>query len=87
MAAVKEHALLLQTQMGCKNHSTFTALSLLTEMVHTVWKWNPTFIMSMLSLDLSGTFDKVSHEWLLWIMQKKRLPEWMVHFTGGFLVD
>ena len=87
-AAVEEHALLPQTQMGArKNHSTITALSLLTETIHTAWKRDSTFIVSMLSLDLSGAFDKVSHDRLLWILQKKRLPEWVIRFVGGFLMD
>src|SRR2546430_6881400 len=41
----------------------------------------------MLSLDLSGAFDKVSHDRLLWILQKKRLPEWVIRFVEGFLTD
>jgi Reverse transcriptase (RNA-dependent DNA polymerase) len=41
----------------------------------------------MLSLDLSGAFDKVSHARLLWILRKKQLPEWIIGFVQGFLVD
>jgi hypothetical protein len=41
----------------------------------------------MLSLDLSGAFDRVSHDRLLWILRKKRLPEWVIGFIHGFLVD
>jgi hypothetical protein len=54
--------------------------------VHTAWARDPKFIVSMLSLDLSGAFDKVSHDRLLWILWRKRLPEWMVKFVQGFLV-
>ena len=43
--------------------------------------------MSILSLDLSSIFDKVSYKWLLQIMQKKHLLEQIVCFASGFLVD
>ena len=41
----------------------------------------------MLSLDLGGAFDNVSHERLLWILRKKGLPEWLVTFVQNFLTD
>ena len=39
----------------------------------------------MLSLDISGAFDHVSHERLLWILRKKGLLEWMIKFIQAFL--
>jgi len=70
--------------MGARKHrSTVTALSLLTTAVYTVWKKCPGYIASMLSLDLSGTFDKVSYERLIWTLQAKGVPEWMRKFIQG----
>ena len=39
----------------------------------------------MLSLDLSGAFDNVSHERLLWILRNKGLPDWIIKFVQAFL--
>ena len=39
----------------------------------------------MLSLDLAGTFDNVSHECLLWILERKGLPEWLIQVIASFL--
>ena len=41
----------------------------------------------MLSLDLAGAYDNVSHERLLWILRKKALPEWLVRIIASFLTD
>ena len=41
----------------------------------------------MLSLDLSGAFDKVSHERLLWTMRRKRLPLWIRSIVAVFLTE
>ena len=80
--------LLPWSQMGARKHrSTATALSLLTSTVHTVWKRCPEYTASMLSLDLSGAFDKVSHERLIWTLQTKGVPEWMRNFIWGFLAE
>ena len=87
-AAAEENNLLPQSQMGARrSRSTLSALSLLVDVVHTAWARNPNFVVSMLSLDLSGAFDRVSHSRLLWILQKKRLPQWVIGFIQGFLTD
>ena len=39
----------------------------------------------MLSLDLAGAFDNVSHECLLWILERKGLPEWLIQVIASFL--
>ena len=41
--------------------------------------------MSILSLDISGAFNYVLHERLLWILKKKGLLEWMIKFIQAFL--
>jgi len=86
--AIEEHALVPNSQMGARrDRSAVSALSQLVDVVHTAWARNPKFIVSMLSLDLTGAFDRVSHDRLLWILRKKRLPEWIVKFVQAFLVD
>jgi Reverse transcriptase (RNA-dependent DNA polymerase) len=68
-----------------KKRSTLSALSLITSSVQAAWQARPGCVVSMLSLDLSGAFDNVSHERPLWILRKKGLPDWMIKFTQAFL--
>jgi hypothetical protein len=50
----EQHRLFPETQIGaCTERSTETALELITEQVHTVWK-SSKHVASLLSLDLSG---------------------------------
>ena len=39
----------------------------------------------MLSLDIAGAFDNVSHQRLLHVLQQKGLPEWLIRFVRDFL--
>jgi len=81
----ERHGLFPSTQMGArKARSTETALELLTEQIHTVWK-SPNHVGSMLSLDLSGAFDTVNPIRLLDILRKKGLPGWIVRWIRSFL--
>jgi hypothetical protein len=85
---LEKASLLPATQYGARcGKSVNTALTHLTTLIHTVWKADPNWVVSMLSLDLSGAFDKVSHERLLEILLQKGLPYWIHDFTRGFLTD
>jgi hypothetical protein len=86
--AAEEHNLLPWNQMGARKYrSTLSAISLLAACVQTAWKAKPGCVVSMLSLDLAGAFDNVSHERLLWILRKKCLPEWIVRMVESFLTE
>ncbi|KAF2177999.1 hypothetical protein K469DRAFT_524375, partial [Zopfia rhizophila CBS 207.26] len=61
-----------------KKRSTLLAISILTSSVQTAWRARPGCVVLMLSLDLAGAFDNVSHERLLYILRKKGLSEWIV---------
>ena len=41
----------------------------------------------MLSLDLGGAFDNVSHDRLLWIMRTKEYPTWIIQAIRNFLKE
>jgi hypothetical protein len=85
--AFEENSLLPRTQMGARSgRATTTALSLLTTTVHSVWQKHPGYVASMLSLDLSGAFDKVSHERLLARLRSKGSPEWLCNTISSFLI-
>jgi hypothetical protein len=86
--ASEEHNLLPWVQMGARRkRSTLSALELLTTCVQTAWKARPGCVASMLCLDISGAFDKVSHERLLWVLRKKGFPPWITTFVKAFLSD
>ena len=38
----------------------------------------------MLSLDISGAYENVPHERLLYILRVKGFPEWIIQFVQGF---
>lgn len=84
--AAEEHNLLPWTQMGARpGRSTLTAIGLLTTCVETAWRTKPGSVVSMLSLDLKGAFDNVSHIRLLAILRGKGLPDWLVNTIRSFL--
>ena len=70
----EQEGLLPDSQMGnCTNRSTETALELLVEQIHTIWKTGNQ-VASVLSLDIAGAFDTVNHLRLLDNLQKKGVP-------------
>ena len=38
----------------------------------------------MLSLDISGAYDNIPHECLLYIFRTKGFPKWIIQFVQGF---
>jgi len=82
----EERKLLPETQMGARpGRSTLSALESLVEQVRTAWGQGNNKVVSMLCLDISGAFDKVSHERLLYILQCKGFPQWTRNFIESFL--
>ena len=84
--AAEEHNLLLWNQMGARrDRSTLSAMGLLSTYVETAWTARPGSVVSMLSLDLTGAYDNVSHERLLAVLRRKEFPEWLVAMVACFL--
>ena len=70
----EKHKLLPDQQMGArKGRSVETALETLTESVHTIWNQRHKKVASLLSLNVAGAFDNVSHERLLHNLKIKRI--------------
>ena len=66
--------LLPDSQMGNRrNRLVETALDLLIEQIHTVWREGGQ-VASVLSLDIAGAFNTVNHLQLLDNLWKKRIP-------------
>lgn len=84
--AAEKHAILPWNQMGArKQRSTISAIDALNTCVKTAWRARPGCVVSMLSLDLGGAFDNVSHERLLWILRNAGFPQWIIQFIQSFL--
>lgn len=84
----EKHQLIPSTQMGGRpGKSTETALELLTEQVHTVWGQGNNKVASLLSFDVAGAFDTVSHSRLLHNLRKHRIPNWIICWVESFLTD
>jgi hypothetical protein len=65
--------------MGARRgRSTETALHLLTEKVYIIWAGNKPRVASILSLDVAGAFDRVSHARLVHNLRKRKIPEAIV---------
>ena len=83
----EQEGLLPDSQMGNRtNRSTETALEMLVEQIHTVWKTRNQ-VASVLSLDIAGAFDTVNHLRLLDNLRKKGIPLWFVRTVRSFLTD
>ena len=70
---------------GRPEKSTTTALELLTEATHKVWQSGGKYIVTALSLDMSGAFDNVSHPRLIHILKMEGIPSWIVNFVKSSL--
>ena len=79
--------LLPPTQMGARaGRSAETALQLITEQVHAIWGLpGPQKVATLLSMDISGAFDHVSHERLIHNLRKKRIPTIITDWVRSFL--
>jgi hypothetical protein len=80
LAALAElYKLLLQYQIGTRRQrGILTALELLTEQIYTVWNCRNQYIASLLSLDIAGAFDNTLYTWLIYILRRLRVPDWIV---------
>ena len=84
----EKHRLIPDTQMGARpGRATDTALELLTEQVHTVWNQGKDKVASLLSIDVSGAFDTVSHRRLIHNLRKRKIPEWITKWKESFLKE
>ena len=61
-----------------KNRSTLSALTLLAATIKSAWAMRRDFIVSMLSLDISGAYNNVPHKRLLYIFRAKGFPKWII---------
>ncbi|KAI1007665.1 hypothetical protein K3495_g568 [Podosphaera aphanis] len=75
LKAAEQIDLLPEEQMGARpKRYTISAVELLTEQIHTIWGKDKKKVASLLSLDISGAFDNVSHKRLIRNLREKGIP-------------
>ena len=82
----EQHNLLPKTQKGAQpGRSTLTALELLVEQIRAVWSTHQRLVATLLSLDISGAFDNVSHKRLIHNLRNTGIPDWIGRCVSSFL--
>ncbi|KAI0998540.1 hypothetical protein K3495_g9657 [Podosphaera aphanis] len=86
--ATKEFNLLPEEQMGARpKRYTISTVELLTGQIHTFWGKDKKKVASLLSLDIPGAFDNVSHKRLIHNLREKGIPRWICNFVKSFLEE
>ena len=67
--------------------STESALEVLTEQVHTVWGQGSDKVATLMSMDVAGAFDTVSHQRLIHNLQKQKISKWIADWVKSFLTE
>ena len=84
----ERYSLLPDEQYGARpGRSTEDALLNLQETIQAEWTRAPRAVISILALDVSKAFDRVSHERLLHNLRKRRIPDLLVDWVKSFLGD
>lgn len=84
----ESYELLPDSQYGARPlRATETALQQITEKIHTIWGRGNKRVASLLSLDVTKAFDRVSHVRLAHNLRKRRIPESLVRWVTDFLSD
>jgi hypothetical protein len=74
-ALSEEHDLLPAQHMGARpSRSIDTVLDLLAQQIHATWQ-NTDRVATLLSLDMTGAFDRVVPVQLLHTMRERKIPE------------
>jgi hypothetical protein len=78
--AAETHALLPDTQIGGRRiRSTETALQLITNKIYMIWGVKRYRVATLLNLNISGTFDRVSYTRLIYNFRKRRILEEIIN--------
>ena len=84
----EDNDLLSSKQMRARRkRSTKIALKTIIDTVHTVWNCEKNKVASLLSLDITETFDNVSHHRLLHNLKQKKISKLIVNWIRSFLTN
>lgn len=82
----ENHNLIPERQMGArKRHSTDTALVLLLGLIRVAWE-EPGAVATVLSLDISGAFDRVIRERLIHVLRSRKTPRSICRWVNSFML-
>jgi hypothetical protein len=85
---VEAHHILPDTHIGGQNlRSTEHALHLIIEKIYKAWNTSRGRVASLLLLDVSDAFDKVSHGRLFHNLRTRRVDEKLVKWIASFLSE
>jgi hypothetical protein len=69
---------------ACPGRSIDTALNFLVQPIRAKWQ-NKDGVATLLSLDMTGAFDKVVPARLLHNRRERKIPGWIVKWVGSFI--
>jgi len=76
---VDAYGLLLRTHTGGRAAASCEhAVYLLLEKIHAAWQIEEEDVVSLLILNVSGAFNNVSHQRLIYYLRKRRIPTLIV---------
>jgi hypothetical protein len=85
---VETYHVLLNTHIGSRKlRSTEYALHLIIKRIYKAWNTGRSKVASLLLLDVSGAFDNVLHERLLYNLRTHRVDERIVLWIASFLSE
>jgi nitrate reductase assembly molybdenum cofactor insertion protein NarJ len=71
--------------MGARpGRSIDTTLDFLVQQIHATWQ-NKDGVATLLSLNMTGAFDRVVPARLLHNMRERKITEWIVKWVGSFI--
>jgi hypothetical protein len=83
----EQYSMLPELQMGAReSRSSETALDLLVNQVHAVWG-EGNFVASLLSLDITGAFDRVVSSRLVHVLRMKGIPERLAEWVRTYMTN
>ena len=86
--SAERHTLLSDAQMRVrKGWSTETALQLITEQVHTIWKQRTHKVITILCLNQEEAFDNVRIERLIHNLKVRAIPKYLIDWVQSFMTD
>ena len=84
----ERHTLLSDAQMRVrKDWSTETALQLITEQVHTIWKQRTHKVITILCLNQEEAFDNVRIERLIHNLKARVISKYLIDWVQSFMTD
>ena len=85
---VEDNGLLSSEQMKVRRkRSTKIALETIVDAVYIVWDYEKNKVASLLSLDITETFDNVFHYRLLHNLRQKKISKLIINWTRSFLIN